>query len=533
MTSGFDEVGAGRIEGSSVESEQRDFLTVSDGVRFLWKGRAWVAAASLIGLALGLVFLVFTAITNPSTAAYRTAISMTMIGTAYPNGVPFAPSDLRSPIVLEAAFKQSKLPDYGMTIDKFSKSIDAQAHSPYVDTITARYRARAGLRGITPQEIKALEEEYRDELRAAKTGGVLITFTVDGKYGIPEAVGRQVVDSIPSVWAKEFSDALGITTAPIARSVAGVLDPKLAEALDYPLLFDYLETGVNQLDARLSKISGLPNATNVAVENLALSDLQRLSGNIRSFRIENVMRPLVDSGLSRDKEFSKSVYQNKASVLAIEEGAAERRSASISAVIRERTATDNPAASSQGSAQVTPSPLPGGGTSISAVGDAIMNKIVSLSIDNAGIEFRENLLKQKLEVEDSIAKKARERKLIELRLAGLRELDGTTPAASIEKQASVFDATAKAAISELNDIWRLANEVLKLIGPDSINDDKQLYASMPISDRMQKTPFYQSVFLWSVLGGLIIIGSLVGMLAYLLNSAIKQRPRISRALARR
>lgn len=91
---------------------------------------------------------------------------------------------------------------------------------------------------------------------------------------------------------------------------------------------------------------------------------------------------------------------------------------------------------------------------------------------------------------------------------------------------------AKAAISELNDIWRLANEVLDVLGPASLNDDKQLYASMPISDRVQNTPFYQSVFLWSVFAGLIILGAILGVFAYLLNSAIKQRPRVSRALAR-
>jgi hypothetical protein len=547
MTTDARKSGADRTDAITIDDEPQGTLTVSDAIRFLWRGRLWVATAAAIGLLLGVTFVVLNAISKPSVTAYRTAITLTMLGaesrqeklakerdktgiqepvlTTYPNGAPFAPSDLRSPIVLQAAFERNNLTQYGMTFDRFAKSIDAEAYSPYVETITARYRARASARGITPQEIKTLEDDYRDELRAAQASGVLVTFTVDGEYGIPANVGHQVAQSIPAAWAEIFTKTLGVASAPIARSAAGVLDAKLAASLDYPLLFDYIETGASALDERLKAISELPNSGNLAVENstMALSDLQRRADNVRELRVEKILRPLVDKGLSRDTELTQIIYQNKAGVLAVEESASERKSASISSVIRERTATDSPATQSQLSAQLTPSAQPGGGTSISAIGDSVMNRIVSLSIDNAGIEFREELLNQKLETEQVVAEKVRERRLIELRLAGLKALGDAALPAGVEKQAGVFDATATAAITELNEIWRLANEVLTLLSSDSLNDDKQLYTSMPLAEREENSPFYQSVYLWAVFGGLIVLSAIAGLIAYLLNSVVRQR----------
>lgn len=121
MTTDAEKSGTFQTGANLVVDDQQGVVTISDAIRFLWRGRLWVAAAAAIGLLLGLVFVVASAISKPSVTSYRAAITITMLGaekfedkakkvkdvlTVYPNGAPFAPSDLRSPIVLEAAYKQ-------------------------------------------------------------------------------------------------------------------------------------------------------------------------------------------------------------------------------------------------------------------------------------------------------------------------------------------------------------------------------------------------------------------------------------------
>ena len=293
-----------RVIKSLVEDERHRDYTVSDGIRHLWRGRIWVAAAAGLGLMLGVFFVVYTAVSKPSVTTFRSAISLTMKGAKpgeYPNGSQFGPSDLRSPAVLDTVYKNLNLDNFKLSRVDFANAVNVEAFSPGIDGITARYQARVRAKNITPEELKAIEDVYRSELAAAQSEGLQVLFTVDGKFGIPDEVGRQVVAAIPAVWSQVSINSLGVISYPVARSAANLIDQKLVDTLDYPLVFDYIESSEMELEKRLSAISQLPNSTNVAVQDstMTLFDLQRRTLNARAFSIEKIMRPIVDSGLSR------------------------------------------------------------------------------------------------------------------------------------------------------------------------------------------------------------------------------------------
>lgn len=526
MVGRLDETSSKRYEMSLDEGEGQSTTPVSDSIRFLWRGRMWVVAAAALGLVLGVVFLVYTAVSKPSITSYRAALALTMKGARpgqYPSGAPFAASDLRSPAVLEEAYRNSNLQSYNFSIGEFSKSITAESYSPNIDIITARFRARAGARNITPEELKTVESAYRQELDAVRNEGILVTFTVDGKFGIPDEVGRKVVNSIPTYWAQEFIDSLGVTAFPVARSEDDLVDAKVVASLDYPLEFDYIEASASQLLNRIKAISEIPNAWNVSVSDpkQTLFDLQRRVNNVRTFQIDKVLRPLVDRGLNREIELTMLAYENRVQVLALDQANDERRSASISSLIRERNAGDNPNGGGQGvSVDGTNS---GNGASISTLGDSVVDRIVQLSVSSAGAEFREKLLGQKLEIEDGIADNIKQRQLIERRLAGLRGSNTATDPAKDARLAEVFGVTAAATIAELNAVWKLANEVLSSLNSDRLNEDKTLYNSLPLADSAANSAFYESTFVWAVFGGLIVLFSIGGLIAYLFNSIVKHR----------
>lgn len=516
----------------SAINERRPVVTVSDAIRYLWKGRVWIAIAAALGFVAAIMFILFIAISRPSVTVYRNAIALTMKGAApgqYPNGAPFSSSDLRSPVVLEAAFAASNLQSYGYSLNEFSKAIDAQAYSPNIEAITARFRAKATARNVTPEEIKTAEDSYRQELTAAQSEGILVTLTTDGIHDVPSEVGRKVVDSIPIFWSKIFVESLGVSSFPVARSTADLLDIKVVAALDYPLVFDYIDTSAVELDQRLTAINDVPNARNVVVGTppQTLLDLQRRAANVRTFQIEKMLRPLADSGLSRAAELTVMAYENKSQLLALEATNEERRSSSISNLIRERNMSDTQAGSTPMNGGVS-SPVATLNPSISTLGDSSVDKIVALSISSAGTEFREKLLDKKLDIEADISKKIMQRQMIERRLVGLRAPENDTTPGRKEKLTEVFDSTSDATISELNNIWKLCNELLSNLTVDRLNEDKLLFKSAPIAGVELSTPFYRSIFLWAVFFGLIVMSTLTGIVAYLLNGVVKQGVRYRR-----
>jgi hypothetical protein len=525
-----------RVIESLVEDERQRAYTVSDGIRHLWRGRIWVAAAAALGLTLGMLFVLYTAVSKPSVTTYRSAIALTMKGAKpgeYPNGSPFGPSDLRSPAVLDVVYKNLNLDNFKLGRVDFANAVNVEAFSPSIDGITARYQARARAKNITPEELRAIEDVYRTELAAAQSEGLQVLFTVDGKFGIPDEIGRQVVAAIPAVWSQVFIDSLGVISYPVARSAADLIDQRLVETLDYPLVFDYIESSELELEKRLLAISQLPNSTNVAVQDSTqtLFDLQRRTVNARAFSIEKIMRPIVDKGLSRTQSLTVLAYENRAQVIEIDEKSDIQKSQSISSLIRERNATDMPLGNGAAGSAGAQGAAGSGSGNFSALGDGVVDRIVALSISSAGAQFREQLLNEKMGVENSITEKIRERKLIERRLAGIRSQGTVGELPDHAALVAAFESASASTIKELNDVWQRANEILSIVSRERLNLDKQLYASLPSGGAQTSTPFYRSVYLWAVFVSLIALFALAGLAAYLLFSIVKTPGRFLRSSA--
>jgi hypothetical protein len=518
---------SGKVIQALVGDERGDVFSVADVIRFIWRGRTWVALAAVAGLIVATIFVIATAISKSTATTYRTAIAITMKGAKpgeYPSGAPYAPSDLRSPAVLDTVYKNSNLQAYGLGPVDFNNAISVEAFSPSIETITERYRARLRAKNITPEEIKSVEETYRTDLAAARSDGILVSLTLDGKFEVPDEIGRKVAASVPSVWSQVFIESLGVISFPVPRSAADLVDQRLVDSLDYPLAFDYVEKSIKELELRLAAIADIPNARNVAVKDATetLFDLQRRTDNSRAFYIEKIMRPIVDKGLSRSAALTLLAYENRSQLISIEEKSDMRKSASLSSLIRERNASDMPGVGAPGGLPGVQGAPASAGTNISTVGDGVVDRIVALSISSAGAQFREQLLNEKLGIETAIADNEQERLLIDRRLAGIRSQGSGADLPDRESLVTAFNAATKVTIAELNDIWQRSNEILSAVNSNRLNQDKQLYASLPIVDAQTSTPFYISTFLWAVFFGIIVLSALAGLIAYVLFSIVEK-----------
>ena len=511
-------------------ADDRPYLTFGQTFRFLAMGKVWYSIALLAGIVVAIGFFIYVGFNKPSMTTYRSAISITMTSDElglYPNGSPFSVSDLRTPVVLEQAYQSSGLASFGITETSFADSISVEAYSPNIETITARFRARASVKGIAPVELKAAEETYRQELAAAQFEGVLITLTLDAKFGVPTELGKKVVSSLPSVWTDVFINTLGVGGLPLARSNSDLIDAKIFDALDYPLALDYIDMSATEVEERLTLVSELPNATNAVIKGTpqGLFDIKRRFDNIRLFQIDKQLRPLVDLGISRSVDISLLTllsYENKIQVLDVERENEKRKSAAISELIRERSATDSVISGSMMNPTVNTAPPASIGTSITTVGDTVVDRVVALSVSSAMAEFKEKLLNEKLDIEKDIGSKIMTKQLIERRMAKIRASDSKNNSTYI----GAFSTSAMSTISELNAVWRQINEILAVIADKRLGQDKLLYSPMVLSGTVIDAPFYRSLFLWIQIFAIIFISLICGVVGFLVKSAVENTSRI-------
>lgn len=508
------------------EQAPHDGVTFADAVRYLWSGRVWICAVTFLGLALGLALITLSALRNPSIDTYRSAISLTMRGAKpgeYPNGTQFAASDLRSPAVLDQVYESAELASYGMKKDDFFKSVIVESYSPNVDSISKRFRLKSEAKNITPEEIRVLEENYQKELSAARSDGILVSFTVGGEYAIPASVGNTVVKAIPSAWSEIFIRSLGVTSFPVAKSDAQLVDVTLSEKLDYPLYFDYIDKSARDLDARLDDISKLPNANNLTLEGekLTLLDLQRQAQAIRSFQIEKTMRPIIDEGLSKQPELTILAYENEAEIMKIGEAENARNSGSISALIRERNATEGNNFQ-DGTGQPAGAQLAGGQPSgMSTINNDVVDKIVALSISSVGAEFREGLLKEKLGIERNLAENSKQNGLIERRIEAIKRYVASKPA-NYDSFVKAFSESASLTITSLNQTWENSNKLLSMLNSQRLNEEKLIYSDIPVDQSKIEFRFYNSFALWVTLFGLTFLFLIFGILSYLISRFVRK-----------
>lgn len=503
----------------AVRDEQT--FSVGDAIRHLWEGRNWFFLPALAGVVLAVAIIVLFGVLAPSTTTHRFAISLTMISGEtgqYANGMPYSPTDLRSPGVLEAVYERNDLGRYGLDFREFSASVAVESYSPVQLGLSERYRAQLRDSNLTTEERRVIEEQFRDALNEARYDGALISFTVPDNLRIPADVASKVVTDIPAVWSELYIEVLGVTDSALARSEASLLDPELAASLDYPLAYDYLVDGLDQLDERLESTAEEPGSNSAILEeeNVTLFDLRRSADRVRAINVNKVLRPIVDTGVSRNPTLTSLSYENLIDVLRVEERLATERAQIVTSVISDNATN---AAAGEGAAEGSS----GGATSIAQFGDSFIDRIVELSLSGAGLEFKQVLQTKKLEFAEDAAELAKQRRTAERRLVAIRSFQSGNTAANMDNLTEQYTNTLAASVEQLNAIWEDANSIVALVGQRFASADKSLYRSLPISDRVIRTTFYTSSYLWILAFGIIAAMGALGLVAYVLRSIVRYR----------
>ncbi|WP_196259672.1 hypothetical protein [Pelagibacterium limicola] len=438
----------------------------------------------------------------------------------YPNGLTFSPNDLRSPAILQRVYARAELDDYGLSYRDFAAAISVTPTSETYEGVIERYRSRLGQTNLTFAERQQIEEEFANSLRASLATGAVVQFNLPARHNIPPAVGRMVVTSIPDVWADIFINQLGVLDLPVPGARTNLISSDLLTELDYPAAFDALKTAFETLYARIDlarSISGSHSLSSPLTDR-TLYDIERDLHNLERFSLTHVLEPLTALGINRSPELTQASYQFQ-----LEELGRQIRLANENAAILDRALSTSDTLLVRGADRRLSDVSSGEGmasipaTIVQQFGPELVDRLVSMSVENAGVDFRESLIQAKLEYEQRALVLGVERERIAHRLALISEGRELVNESRLEE---IFVTEADRLVEALNSDWDDVQAILAQANLERLAHDKQLFQPLPTPDAVGRTAEFISrttLLAWIAAG---FAGLLLGMFAFMIRALL-------------
>lgn len=526
-----------RRQGGTMAAERDDIereVSLSDLVRGLWGSRGWAVGGALLGFGIALLIALGAFLAAPGADVYRQEVVFTLTGQSegrYPNGTAFSPNDLRSSAVLLRAHEESGLAEYGVSYAEFASAVTVTPTSALYEGTVERFRDRLSSRNLTFEERRQIEEEFAAALESRLADNAIVALTLPRSRNVPQAVGRRAVIAIPNIWADIYINQLGVVDLPVAVSTGELISAEFVAGLDYPLAYDALVGAAGELRRRVDAIQRLSGAQNLAEASSGrtLYDVERDVMRIERFSLRQVLAPLAELGVSRTPELTTVAYRYQIEKLEEDIRLATSSARNIEGVLRvgERAEANGPAPAAGEVATAT-----GFGVPIAAqppLPADFLERLVSMTVENAGVAFRETMLEYKLRLENEALVATLQRDMLANRVAAIADVSGAPVAGRGGTQyEEVFARESEAVVGQLNLLWRQVDLILAQANLQRLNFDKQLFKPMPTANAViSQSPLLSRNTAVFVLGA-GMIGLVGGMLLHFARRALRAG-RIERA----
>ena len=206
---------------------------------------AIAAATWMLPAIIAIVVTVFGAgvialvrLATPTTTTYLARIQFTFPEVTrgqLPNLSPFSLNELIDPSILNILYKDFDIGNLNISLDEFVAGFAIRPFAPEGDELAERFRAQLADRRLTFAERERIETQLRAALDQASRLTAEISFTVRRRFGIPDSVGRTIVQRLPQVWALRMIEERGVLRIPAFSSTPTILSPALIEKLPVPI----------------------------------------------------------------------------------------------------------------------------------------------------------------------------------------------------------------------------------------------------------------------------------------------------------
>lgn len=215
----------------------------------------------------------------------------------YPNGLPFAGSELVSNAVLSQVFIANELDDY-VDYETFRNSIlIVQAPTVGFELLSAEYESRI-LGEMSPADRARLDEEFRGRRQLLQQPLYTLDFVQpEGGAVLPDVLLEKVLNDVLTTWAQYAIGVKHVFDYQIDLPGSNVLGANLAAVENDVIRLDRLRGRIDRILRSLDELEVLPGAGLVRLGGDAVS-----LGDIRT-RLEDLLhanvRPLLLEALTR------------------------------------------------------------------------------------------------------------------------------------------------------------------------------------------------------------------------------------------
>ena len=342
---------------------------------------------------VGLIFMV-RLIAAPPMSAYSQVLSFTFPQSEkgiYPNGAPFSLSDIVNGNVLESVWRSNNLESQGISLKEFSDYVSIVPFAENAQFIRAKYQTMLARKGLNNAEISVLEREFNLELEKEGRKNVMLSVTVPFSSPISGSLANKIVRDISKAWSQQAINKLGVISLPIVEA-ENVKDEIQKSGSPFQIV-DYFYKSADALNHSLTTISNYPGGETLKDSETGLSVLdlkQRISDLNRYWILD------FDNYLQQRNQPSE--IDIRSAEIRLKELQDKKSKFLGDAKTYKTSLQDYDSLKQSNPAQEIAMRNQQNGSNLQLQGDSVQ-KLIDLGSQNKDAEFRQELVKKRVEAE--------------------------------------------------------------------------------------------------------------------------------------
>ena len=240
-------------------------------------------------------------------------------------------------------------------------------------------------------------------------GGMIVVdeksgYNISGLLSAINRVSFQLLE-VPASWATtsdiRTQETLG---APVALYSDQLFDPSQAAGLDYLIAIDLVRDRIGLVRSNVSSLGSAEfgEVTSDPETGLSIRDVDRLLSDLDEYSIKQLSAPVLSLGIAKNPEVVRLYYNSRLQELRREKSTLESKAGVLEQANQnyQGLTTSSPPSAIGSNAPNFPG---GSSTVIPQFGDAFLDRIIELSQKGGDTQFRQDLLKQTVDLQRQAA----------------------------------------------------------------------------------------------------------------------------------
>jgi hypothetical protein len=321
------------VDQGTTSDEERDEVSITGLVKPLWGHRRMLVVIPLAVTALAIVLSAIVYFWLPSRWTASLEFSPTFAGATagrYPNGLPFAPSDITDASVLDQVFDANTIQDYCARAD-FRSAFSIEQSSTDLELIDFDYRARLADTRITPVDRQRLQDEYRARRAGAQVQYGLTFVRPPECRMLPATAALKVLDDVLLTWARDAEFKRGVLKQRVRILAPSALDVATVGKQSLFVRANLVWTNMDRVIRNIGEVEALPGAELVRFgeQRDSLAGVKARMEDLQHAHLESLMTSV---GAERDRDSVRWVEDALANATSRQQVAQNRARASLDAL---------------------------------------------------------------------------------------------------------------------------------------------------------------------------------------------------------